>query len=655
MKKLFLYLTFIPFYSHLIGQIPIQYSYDLQNRLTQINYGDSLLINYSYDELGNRMSQAIEVNNSAAPTVSINPEGSLVLCEGDSLRLSTATTGSNLTYQWNTGASSEMIVVSRQGSYSVSVTDDRGRSTADSLEVTIAFRDSTEIDVFVCDMQDHGTDIEMLTNKDGCDSLVFTNKIFADSQIDFSMVQTCERSAVGSDTTFLTNLAGCDSLIIVESVFAGSDTTRLSGTTCEFSQSGITYQNLSNQNGCDSIVEFTNSYIPGDVVERTVPVCSADSVGTVTEYFVNQFGCDSVVNFIRVHTPLAPVLVVKNICEGESYEGYNATGSYTDEFVTAEGCDSTRRLELSVSPRPNVQAIYVTNAYCGEPGEIRISASISGPSDITWANGEIGSFRDELLPGDYPVTITNGFSCDLDTIITVFGSDAMTVDFGKTDVSCFNANDGVITANISGGEPSYVYNWTGQSSNNQTLSNLSPGIFELYATDCCGCSVTKSIEIFEPSALTFEVETSNQGNTVRIVPQGGTAPYSVLWSNDSTSFSLNNLPAGNYTVTLTDANGCTFEKDFNLTSGLSEIKSLMYFAAYPNPADQVLFVEATFDAFESGNINFYDVAGKKLFFRKFEGKSVNEKLDVSSVIPGIYSVEIRTVSGKAVKRVFVVR
>jgi len=127
----------------------------------------------------------------------------------------------------------------------------------------------------------------------------------------------------------------------------------------------------------------------------------------------------------------------------------------------------------------------------------------------------------------------------------------------QTPPTCPNNNDGTATASIVGGTAPYTYSWSNGSTNN-SLSNLSSGTYTLTVTDANGCIQTKTIEI---NILSLSVNTSatcsgTSTGTAMVVAQGGTQPYSYLWSNGQTNNSATNLNAGTYTVTVTDALGC---------------------------------------------------------------------------------------------------
>ncbi|MFA7082544.1 MAG: gliding motility-associated C-terminal domain-containing protein [Bacteroidales bacterium] len=151
-----------------------------------------------------------------------------------------------------------------------------------------------------------------------------------------------------------------------------------------------------------------------------------------------------------------------------------------------------------------------------------------------------------------------------------FGIDSVWINFTgtgleiqKTDILCYGDENGTATAIINGGISPHYYEWSNNVSGTvSTINNLIPGNYSLTITDDRGCKSTQSFIIENPNQLNFSfTKTNNPCEGICIAeitlnPNGGVAPYSILWSNASTSFSLNNLCTSLYTFTITDKNNC---------------------------------------------------------------------------------------------------
>jgi gliding motility-associated-like protein len=194
-----------------------------------------------------------------------------------------------------------------------------------------------------------------------------------------------------------------------------------------------------------------------------------------------------------------------------------------------------------------------------------------------------------LSAGNYSVTVTGADGCSTTHDYTV-DDNVLQINLtgSATDILCFGQNSGAINLNISGGNTPYTLQWTPAIAGNpQNPQNLAPGDYSVLVTDVNGCSSTASFTIKSPaSALGVAcAQTSNVsvpgGNdgAAGVDISGGTAPYTVVWSPGGTQsnvpagvFNINNLVEGNYAVAVTDANGCTINCDFFISSAVCETK-----------------------------------------------------------------------------------
>jgi len=131
-----------------------------------------------------------------------------------------------------------------------------------------------------------------------------------------------------------------------------------------------------------------------------------------------------------------------------------------------------------------------------------------------------------------------------------------------TDILCNGDCNGAVTANVSSGTPPFSFIWS-NGCTTQTCNNLCAGTYSVTVTDSEGEQTTASASINEPAILTTNVTSQNvscnggNNGNAQISVTGGTTPYTYIWSNGQTTDIANNLVAGTYTVTVTDANNCT--------------------------------------------------------------------------------------------------
>jgi len=156
-----------------------------------------------------------------------------------------------------------------------------------------------------------------------------------------------------------------------------------------------------------------------------------------------------------------------------------------------------------------------------------------------------------------------------------FFSDFSGVGFTSTiqsQISCFGGSNGSIDLSINGGLPPFTYLWN-NGDTVQDPQNLSTGTYSVTITDIAGCVDSAQIFVPEPPQMALNPDQvqniscfGGSNGFISVIPSGGTQPYSVIWSNNQSGNSINNLLPGNYSVTYIDANNCdTLTLDFSLT------------------------------------------------------------------------------------------
>jgi hypothetical protein len=139
---------------------------------------------------------------------------------------------------------------------------------------------------------------------------------------------------------------------------------------------------------------------------------------------------------------------------------------------------------------------------------------------------------------------------------------------GGYHITCFGASDGTITSVVTGGTAPYTYQWSsGQTT--ADLTNVRTGNYSLTVTDSLGAAFTASITLTQPNKLEVELDPTELAGGTHISANGasdgmittnvsgGTPPYTYLWNDGSTAAIRKYIPAGTYTVTISDANACT--------------------------------------------------------------------------------------------------
>ena len=245
-------------------------------------------------------------------------------------------------------------------------------------------------------------------------------------------------------------------------------------------------------------------------------------------------------------------------------------GSASVTVTDASGCAAV--FTTQVEPPLSVEAV-AQDVLCPGGCDAVVIAIVSGgtrPVTYLWDNGVTDAVNDMLLPGTYCVTVTDANGCTAQDCATVGQPDPFAFDFAVTQPAC-GGSDGSVTATVTGGNGGYSYAWSnGQTG--RTISGLAEGTYTLTVTDMNGCSAQESVTI-RGGNLVVDIDATSPacgvGNTgtATAVVTGGTAPFAYDWSNGTNGATAANLAPGMYSVTVTDAAGCTGTAQTTITAG----------------------------------------------------------------------------------------
>ncbi|MGB1318589.1 MAG: gliding motility-associated C-terminal domain-containing protein, partial [Flavobacteriales bacterium] len=171
--------------------------------------------------------------------------------------------------------------------------------------------------------------------------------------------------------------------------------------------------------------------------------------------------------------------------------------------------------------------------------------------------------------GTYNVVVTDANQCTATASVQITEASAISIAVDIDSVSCNGASDGQIEANVSGGTGAYTYEWNPGAIAGNPLVGVPAGNYSLTVTDANNCTAQlPSILVQEPLALQLSLLQSQDvscngaaDGLLEIGAVNGTMPYSYLWDDSAaqTTAVADNLEPGSYSVTVTDANGCTAE------------------------------------------------------------------------------------------------
>lgn len=311
-------------------------------------------------------------------------------------------------------------------------------------------------------------------------------------------------------------------------------------------------------------------------------------------------------------------------------------GTYTVTVRDVNNCSSTASVTIS---QPTVLNSTTANTAVSCNGGVNGTATVtvSGGSPVytyLWSNSQITATATGLSAGTYSVTVTDSHSCTHINSVTVSQPTVLTSSIsGSTNVLCNGGSTGTAIVTPSGGTPSYTYLW----SNGQftaSASGLAQGTYTVTVRDANNCSSTSSVTVTQPTALVASISSStnvscNGGNNGSAIasPSGGTPSYTYLWSNTQSTSTATSLTAGNYTVTIRDANNCTSIASVTITQPVVLTSSI-------SSSTQV-----SCNGGNNGSATATQAGGTPTFTYTWSNGQTNAT--ASNLVAGTYSVTIR--------------
>ena len=257
-----------------------------------------------------------------------------------------------------------------------------------------------------------------------------------------------------------------------------------------------------------------------------------------------------------------------------------SAGGYDITITDANNCQTSFNKLIFEPVLLTATISSSTNISCNGGSDGTATVNVAGgtlPYNYSWSNGQTlnGDITgtnsvNGLSQGNISITITDGNGCTATDNTNIIEPAVLTATATKVqDVQCNGAADGSISVSASGGTPNYTYLWDdGAGQTTTTATNLAPGNYTVTVTDDNGCTfTTPAVTITEPTALTAtatkvqDVQCNGVADgIISVSASGGTPNYTYLWDDGAgqTTTTATNLAPGNYTVTVTDDNGCTF-------------------------------------------------------------------------------------------------
>jgi len=427
---------------------------------------------------------------------------------------------------------------------------------------------------------------------------------------------------------------------------------------------------------------------PNDIVNKTVTLTltagDPDGVGPCTAFsdqmVVNSNAVDAVISAVPELCTTDTSYTLEAGIPGGIWSGEGVSGDQFDPAaagigihlvfysVTNEGCVGLDSIEVEVKDCDCLLEAHteVTGENCLGDTVAAISVVIdaegTAPYSYLWSDGSTGTSIDSLAPGTYTVTITDAEGCTLvietDVIQTVLSFDIILTSSDCTDDLCIG--------NAIGGGP-YLISWSnGSVTDCIEVEGSGADIYIATITNALGCTATNTFDYVPLEDITVEVDSisvnvENNEGVIEITIDGGLAPYTYEWEKGGVAYStledLDSLGAGSYTLTITDAAGCSIESGPYVieTSSSNEVDRHINLSLYPSPADSYVILETSVQIVIPSQVSLFDTKGAH-YFVKTESISANKfNINVTNLNPGVYIVFLKGEKHTIAKKLVILR
>jgi gliding motility-associated-like protein len=248
-------------------------------------------------------------------------------------------------------------------------------------------------------------------------------------------------------------------------------------------------------------------------------------------------------------------------------------GTYTVTVADSAGITVSGNVTITQPTAINI-IIDSVSILChgGSNGSLQavVSGGIPGYT-YTWTGGTTANPKTGLTSGTYSVTVKDANNCTASVSAYLSQPDSLIATITSTvPTSCFGSSDGQATVQATGGTPNYSYAWSTGTSTSASATDLPVGNWSVTVTDANTCTATTTLVITQPAQIQLTItpisascQTSNDGQAQANIV-GGTPSYTYEWDGTAGANPTTGLVAGNHSVTVTDANGCSVSTNYNI-------------------------------------------------------------------------------------------
>ena len=489
------------------------------------------------------------------------------------------------TFLWSNGATTEDISGLNAGNFTATVTDSNGCNTDTTVTVqnnpgSIVI-DSVNITDDYCGDGNGAIDIVV----SGGTPPYYFNWSNGDTTEDISGLSAGNYSVIFSDTNNCITSTNADILniaigyeisdVTVSNDFCGDgngyiDITVSAGTPpyTYLWSNGATTEDITGLSAGLYTVTVSDSY--GCTKDSTATILNTASGYTVSSIIVTDEICGDGQGAIDVTvaggaSPYSYSWNTSPVQTTEDISGLSA-GSYTCIINDNNGCDITAVVDVfNQTGSFSIDTLIITDENCGD-GQGAIDVTHSGgvsPFTFAWSTGNVTEDISGLSSGNYTCQITDSNGCIINLSATVTNAaGSLILDSAiVTDENCGDGQ-GAVDITVSGGITPYTFAWS-SGATTEDITGLNAGNYTCQIADASGCIIGISENVLnetggfslDTSIVTYEICGNGQG-AINITVSGGASPYTFAWSTGAVTEDISGLSAGNYTVAITDNNGC---------------------------------------------------------------------------------------------------
>ncbi len=383
-------------------------------------------------------------------------------------------------------------------------------------------------------------------------------------------IRTVKIFGITSTTTSVSCAGGNDGTASIEVIPVGSTPAYHWNTIPE--QTSTTAINLTAGTYTVALVE--NGVCPATATATvTEPAVLTHTTSTVTASCGNPNGSAT----ITVNGGTAPYTYTWSPSGGNAATANNLNaGNYVVSITDQHSCVDTVHVLIINTPPVQADIINVVNVGCFGSNTGSATVHITGgllPFIYVWSpTGGNNATATGLSAGTYQVTVTDANLCTATATVTLTQPSALLHTTTTTLAACGEAN-GSATVTETGGTAPYTYLWSPLGGTNSSATNLSAGNYIVTITDSNNCVDTAQVNVGNidgvQAVISANVPVScfgGQNGHATVTATGGTAPYIYAWSpSGGNNAQSTGLAAGNYFVTITDANQCVAALSVNIT------------------------------------------------------------------------------------------